>query len=131
MSLSGKPQILAVEDNSETQLLLRHLLGEDYDLTIASGVDGALQAAEEEAAKEGLFDAFLLDINLGEERSGTDLLRLLREREQTYVPAIALTAYAMPGDEEYFLSEGFDQYLAKPFTRKDLTCALKQTLASA
>jgi len=90
-----------------------------------AGVEEALKAVDNHS-----FDALLLDINLSEERTGTDLLHLLREREQmTDIPAIALTAYAMPGDREDFLEAGFDQYVSKPFTRSDLTDAINETLS--
>lgn len=124
MSSTEKPHILAVEDNAETQLLLEHLLKESFEVTVVAGVDGALAAVEEHA-----FDALLLDINLSEQRTGTDLLHLLRERDDVGdVPAIALTAYAMPGDREDFLEAGFDQYVSKPFTREDLTEAIGMSL---
>ncbi len=126
MSSTEKPRILAVEDNSETQLLLEHLLKESFDVTVVEGVDDALNAVDEHS-----FDAFLLDINLSEQRTGTDLLHLLRERDDmAEVPAIALTAYAMPGDREDFLEAGFDQYVSKPFTRTDLTDAIEKTLSN-
>jgi CheY-like chemotaxis protein len=124
MSTDAKARILAVEDNSETQLLLEHLLKKSFEVTVVPGVDEALDAVAEHR-----FDALLLDINLSEQRTGTDLLHLLRERDDmTDVPAIALTAYAMPGDREDFLEEGFDQYVSKPFTRADLTEAIETTL---
>lgn len=124
MSSTDTPSILAVEDNSETQLLLKHLLKKDFDVTVVSGVDAALEAIEDRT-----FDILLLDINLSEERTGTDLLYLIREREEMKdAPAIALTAYAMPGDREDFLQEGFDQYVSKPFTRADLTKAIEKSL---
>jgi len=126
MSSSEKPRILAVEDNSETQLLLEHLLKESFEVTVVEGVDDALDAVD-----DATFDAFLLDINLSEQRTGTDLLHLLRERDDmSEVPAIALTAYAMPGDREDFLEAGFDQYVSKPFTRDDLTEAIETTLSN-
>ncbi len=126
MSSTEKPSILAVEDNSETQLLLEHLLKESFEVTVVEGVDDALKAVDGTS-----FDAFLLDINLSEQRTGTDLLHLLRERDDmTEVPAIALTAYAMPGDREDFLEAGFDQYVSKPFTRDDLTDAIDKTLSN-
>jgi len=116
--------ILAVEDNSETQLLLRHLLKSSFDVHVVSGVDDALDAITEKA-----FDIFLLDINLSGQRTGTDLLHLLRQSNNGVdVPAIALTAYAMPGDREDFLEAGFDQYVSKPFTRSDLTSAIDASL---
>lgn len=124
MSGAEKPRILAVEDNSETQLLLEHLLKSSFDVEVVKGVDEALDAVDGHG-----FDALLLDINLSEERTGTDLLHLLREQEHMgNVPAIALTAYAMPGDREDFLDAGFDQYVSKPFTRADLTTALDEIL---
>lgn len=127
MSTSENPQILAVEDNSETQLLLEHLLKGSYGIEVVPGVDGALEAVEENS-----FDVLLLDINLSEEQTGTELLHLIRERESmSNVPAVALTAYAMPGDREDFLEKGFDEYVSKPFTRADLTDAIENTLNPA
>lgn len=125
MSSMSKPTVLAVEDNPETRLLLKYQLEKTYDLTMVSGVDPALEAIEDRS-----FDLLLLDIYLGEGRTGTDLLHLIRKREKTYTPAIALTAYALPEDEERFLSQGFDQYVGKPFTRHELEKALEQTLAT-
>jgi CheY-like chemotaxis protein len=109
-------RILVVEDNPETQLLLKHLLKSRFEVTITSGVDEAL-----DAARQGAFDLFLLDINLGEQRTGTDLLHLLDEGNHLDgASAVALTAYAMPGDREDFIQEGFDAYISKPFARSDL-----------
>lgn len=127
MHTSQNPHILAVEDNSETQLLLEHLLKGSYEVKVVPGVEGALDAVENES-----FDVLLLDINLSEEKTGTDLLYLIREREgMEQVPAVALTAYAMPGDREDFLEKGFDEYVSKPFTRADLTEAIESTLNPA
>jgi Response regulators consisting of a CheY-like receiver domain and a winged-helix DNA-binding domain len=124
MTSTERPRILAVEDNAETQLLLEHLLKDSFEVTVVAGVDGALTAVEEHS-----YDALLLDINLSEQRTGTDLLHLLRERDDVgNVPAIALTAYAMPGDREDFLEAGFDEYVSKPFTRHDLTDAIEASL---
>ena len=120
------PSILAVEDNPETQLLLHHLLQPDFHVVVTGGIEGALEAAQEE-----MFDILLLDINLSEEKTGIELLHMLRECSQARVPAIALTAYAMPGDRENFIEAGFDAYISKPFTRKDLTEVIESTLSTA
>lgn len=115
-----KPRILAVEDNPDTQLLLRYLLRSEYALEVVPHVEDALNAAREQ-----VFDLLVLDINLGEERSGIDLLRELRAMDAyKNTPALALTAYAMPGDKERFQESGFDAYVSKPFTRKELHGAL-------
>jgi CheY-like chemotaxis protein len=120
------PSILAVEDNPETQLLLQHLLRPDFQIVVTDGVDGALEASQRER-----FDILLLDINLSEQQTGIELLRLLRRGDGgPRIPAIALTAYAMPGDRESFIEAGFDAYVSKPFTRSDLTKAIESTLSS-
>lgn len=125
MSTSKASRILSVEDNPETRLLLKHQLQDSYEVAFASGVDEALNQVETEH-----FDLFLLDINLGPGKSGAQLLHILRNREDTTeIPAIALTAYAMPGDQEHYLEMGFDGYVGKPFARADLTEAIDQTLS--
>lgn len=127
MSTSESERILAVEDNSETQLLLEHLLKGSYDVDVVAGVESALKAVDNNS-----FDVLLLDINLSEDETGTDLLHRIRERDgMGDVSAVALTAYAMPGDREDFLEKGFDEYVSKPFTRADLTEAIENTLNPA
>lgn len=120
------PSILAVEDNPETQLLLEHLLQPAFHVVVRDGIEGALDAAQDEA-----FDILLLDINLSEEKTGIELLHMLREGNCAHIPAVALTAYAMPGDRENFIEAGFDAYISKPFTRKDLTEVIESTLSTA
>lgn len=127
MSTSESARILAVEDNSETQLLLEHLLKGSYDVEVVPGVAGALEAVDNNS-----FDVLLLDINLSEEQTGTELLHRIRERDgMESIPAVALTAYAMPGDREDFLEKGFNEYVSKPFTRADLTEAVENSLDPA
>ena len=116
--------ILAVEDNPDTQTLLRYMLQAHFTLGFSATVDDALALAETAS-----FDLFLLDINLGEQRTGMDLLHLLRERPHyRQTPAIALTAYAMPGDRDRFLNAGFNGYISKPFTRRDLLATIDHVL---
>ena len=127
MAPDRTPRILAVEDNPDTQLLLRYLLRPHYDVEIVTHVDDALETARHEE-----FDLLVLDINLGEERTGIDLLHELREIDAyRATPALALTAYAMPGDRERFEESGFTEYISKPFTRKELYEALKNMLEAS
>lgn len=116
--------ILAVEDNDDAQLLLRYLLRESFALTVVPTIDDALDAATRHE-----FDLLLLDINMGEDRTGVDLLHAVRSlpmHEET--PAVAFTAYALPGDDEHFLNMGFNSYLSKPFTREQLYDVIRGTL---
>lgn len=121
------PSILVVEDNPETQLLLQHLLQPAFHIVVTDGIQSALDAAQDEQ-----FDILLLDINLSEEQTGIELLHMLRKTTHgSRTPAIALTAYAMPGDRENFIEAGFDAYVSKPFTRDDLMGVIESTLSTA
>ena len=121
------PSILVVEDNAETQLLLDHILAAKYDATIVTSVDAAIQACDTTA-----FQLLVMDINLGEQRTGTELLHILRDPPHNVTaPAIALTAYAMPGDQQRFEQEGFDAYVSKPFSQDDLLGTMESCLAAS
>lgn len=117
---SRRPRILVLEDNAESRLLLRHLLARAFEAEIVARADDAL-----EHARRVPFDLMLLDINLGEKRTGVDVLAELR-RLPGYadVPALACTAYALPGDRERFLAAGFQGYVSKPFVKAELLGAL-------
>ena len=115
-----KLRVLALEDNAESRLLLRHLLRKEFDAVIVAGADETLAVAAEHA-----FDVMLLDINLGEKRTGVDVLQALRTLPgYADVPALACTAYALPGDRERFLEAGFAKYVSKPFVKAELIEAL-------
>ncbi len=119
---AGKPRVLVLEDNAESRLLLRHLLRKEFEATLVSGVDETL-----EVAKGQTFDVALLDINLGEARTGVDVLQALHRLPQHGdLPALACTAYALPGDRERFLQAGFNGYVSKPFVKADLLAALRE-----
>jgi len=57
MSTSDLPQILSVEDNPDTRLLLEHTLQDEHDVTIVSSVEEALEHVTTDS-----FDLLLLDI---------------------------------------------------------------------
>ena len=114
-----RPQVLVLEDNPEALLLLRHYLTPHANVTFTATVDEALEA--DTAAGPCVYDLYVLDINLGEDRDGVDVLHALQARYgQDNVRALALTAYALPGDRKKFLAAGFTDYLSKPFSRKQL-----------
>ncbi len=127
MGTSDLPRILSVEDNPDTQLLLEHTLQDEYDVTVVSSVEEALDHVATDS-----FDLLLLDINLSEKNGGVELLRTIRNRENIDdIPAVAVTAFAMPGDRDEFLQEGFDEYVGKPFTRDRLVDTIEDTLPAA
>jgi len=100
--------------------------GVDDPRSMSRGSDEAVELAGGRA-----FAAMLVDINLGEERTGVDLLRQLRGQEATRrTPAIACTAHSMPEDEEHFYEAGFDGYLAKPYRKAGLIGVLREAIAA-
>ena len=56
---------------------------------------------------------------------GIECLKEIRRLKEDVI-VIAQTAYALYGDRERFLAEGFDDYLAKPIPRKDLTVVMEK-----
>ena len=116
--------LLAVDDNPDVRMLLNRWLGSRLSVTTVK--DSATALAE---AKKHPFDVVLMDISLREERDGVSVMRDLRTLpgfENTLF--VALTAFALPGDRERFLEDGFDAYLSKPFTRQKLTSLLDELL---
>ena len=122
----SEAKILVVEDNDETRQLVQIFLKRADHIAGAASSTEALQHLRDDA-----FDAVLLDINLGEERTGLELLGDIRAINGYHdVPVVAFTAYALPGDEERFLEAGFDGYVQKPFTKRQLLRTINQVLTS-
>ncbi|PKN13369.1 MAG: hypothetical protein CVU69_01445 [Deltaproteobacteria bacterium HGW-Deltaproteobacteria-4] len=75
-----------------------------------------------EAINSDIFDLVLMDIQMPV-MGGDKALCILRQREEKsgkHLPVIALTANALKGDSEKYLQMGFDGYLSKPATIKEL-----------
>ena len=60
--------------------------------------------------------------------SGTETFHKLKEDPTFNTPVVVLTANAIAGMEEKYLSEGFDSYLAKPIERKALDNVINKYL---
>lgn len=70
--------------------------------------------------REEQFDIMFLDHKM-QELNGMELMKLLRGLEGYNLPKIvALTANAVAGAREYYLNEGFDEYLSKPIDTQEL-----------
>ena len=102
--------ILVVDDNPVNSKLARVLLaGEGYAVRIAAdGVEALARIAEEPPA------LILMDIQLPG-IDGLELTRRLKSDPRTRgIVIVALTAYAMKGDDERARAAGCDDYVAKP-----------------
>jgi CheY-like chemotaxis protein len=109
-------RILIVEDNERNLKLVRDVLQfAGYDVVEArSGEQGVV------LAKECFPDLVLMDIQLPH-MDGVEALHRLRDSPETRaVPVVALTAFAMREDREQALRAGFDGYLEKPISVRDL-----------
>jgi two-component system cell cycle response regulator DivK len=103
-------QILIVEDNELNMKLLRDVLGAHGYATITTG-EGAVAVA---LAREQQPDLILMDLQLPD-ISGFEAVRRLKDHEETRtIPVVAVTAFAMVGDERKALASGCDAYLSKP-----------------
>ena len=110
-----KTKIAVVEDNPDNRLLVWAILDDHYEIseyeTGVEAVDGLL---------DNIPDLVLLDISLPE-MDGTEVLQWIRKQsELDGLPVIALTAHAMAGDREKYLSQGFNDYLTKPIVDEDV-----------
>lgn len=121
------PNILLVEDNELNLDTFRIFLKNSASLEIAKTPKLALQLAG-----KIIFDLVLIDIKLSNNKNGIELMKEIKKMNgYNEVPFIATTGYALRGDKETFLNEGFSDYLSKPFTKTQLTDIIKKNFRPA
>lgn len=104
-----KPTVLAVEDDTAIQALLRAVLGGDYNLKLAGDGATALRAAAEIEPDLILLDVVLPDLD------GREICRRIKANPRlAAVPVIFLTSLTDPAHEVEGLEAGGIDYLAKP-----------------
>ncbi len=118
------PRIMMVDDDPSafavTKIFLKHICKIEY----ASSGEEAIELAKKEK-----FTAILLDINLGFGIDGLVALKEIRKLEgYEKTPVLALTAYSMNADKDYFLEAGCDHYLSKPFRKAEIQKAVSEIL---
>jgi two-component system cell cycle response regulator DivK len=119
--------ILYVEDNEANRMIVRDLLKRTkYRLAEAhDGEEGLAKAAEIRP------DLILMDIQLPK-ISGLEAIRRLRAEAATAAtPIIAITSFALSGDEQKAKAAGATAYLAKPYSPFDLLKLVRQYLPEA
>ncbi len=122
----GAVRILLAEDNAVNQKLVMRLLEKRGLSVTATGNGKEVLAALEKQS----FNLVLMDVQMPE-MDGLEATTLIREKEKTtgaHLPVIALTAYAMKGDEERCLAAGMDAYVSKPIRPQDLFKAIHHLL---
>jgi len=115
-------RILLVEDNAMNRQLARDLLQyHGHEVVEARSVEEGWTALETNAS----FDIVLLDIQMPG-GGGPELLRRIRTASAlSSLPVIAVTAFAMDGDRERFLRDGFDGYLSKPIDTRSFVATVE------
>ena len=119
--------ILYVEDNEANRMIVRDLL-KRTKYTLLEAFDGEEGVAKALEAKPGLI---LMDIQLPK-ISGLEAIRRLRAEAATAAtPIIAITSFALSGDEQKAKEAGATAYLAKPYSPFDLLKLVRQYLPEA
>ncbi len=117
-------RILIVEDNENNRCLFRDILTfHGYEVAVATdGLEGVA------LARELMPDLILMDIQMPGMDGMTANGILKGDPATSGLKIIALTSFAMQGDKEKFLAAGFDSYLSKPISSRELPVLVKQWL---
>ncbi|PYG84349.1 hypothetical protein LY28_03612 [Ruminiclostridium sufflavum DSM 19573] len=116
-------RILAVEDVDFNQnVIVRMLEKAGHSVDVANN---GLEALEWHSRKN--YDLILMDIQMPE-MDGIETTRIIRKKEENrlHTPIVALTAFALKGDKERFMSAGMDDYISKPIKIDELRAILEK-----
>ena len=117
-------KVLLVDDN-KINLKVAERLMESYGIETES-VESGFECIEK--IKAGYkYDLIMLD-DMMPKMSGVETLKKLKEIPGFDIKVIALTANALTGMREKYLSEGFDDYLAKPINKDELNKIINKYL---
>ncbi len=126
---SFNAKALIAEDNAINQRLIRNILQ-----TMGLKADIANNGQEAfEKQKSRNYDIIFMDIQMPIMDGVTATKEILKYEEQNglpHIPIVALTANALKGDRERFLSEGLDEYVSKPIEMSELLYVLNKFLSS-
>jgi two-component system cell cycle response regulator DivK len=120
-------RILVIEDTEDNRQIIRDLLT-SFDYELIEAVDGAEGVT---MAKTHQPDLILMDIQLPV-MDGYEATRRIRAiPDLAKVPIIAVTSYALSGDEAKTREAGCDGYVAKPFSPRQLLAKIREFLPDA
>ena len=117
-------RILVIEDMEDNRRILRDLLtNAGFDLIEAvDGEKGIVAAAEHRP------DLILMDIQLPIVDGYEATRRIKANPELRHIPIIAVTSYALSGDEAKTREAGCDGYVAKPYSPRQLLAKVREFL---
>ena len=118
-------KILVVEDQEDNRRILRDLLtSANYELIEAVTGEEGVSMAEIHRP-----DLILMDIQLPGLDGYEATRRIKANPELTQIPIIAVTSYALSGDDAKAFEVGCDAYVAKPYSPRALLAKVKELLA--
>lgn len=112
----GRRKILIVDDNKLNIKVAKRAIS-DFDFEIDECYDGLECLNKVVVGNE--YDLILMDIMMPN-MSGETAIKKLKENSNFRIPVIALTADAVSGAKEKYVSEGFVDYIAKPFNKDQI-----------
>ena len=116
--------ILVVEDQEDNRQILRDLLGSaGFRMIEAHDGEQALTVARSERP-----NLILMDIQLPILDGYEATRSIKRDPELKHIPVIAVTSYALSGDEERARAAGCDGYVGKPYSTRHLLAKIGQFL---
>jgi len=116
--------ILVAEDNIMNQKIVEtFLLSKGHHVSLVKDGREVLQALE-----DGRFDLILMDMQMPNMDGYETTARIRANKKWKDVPIVALTAYAMKGDEEKCLNAGCNYYLSKPIKKDNLFSVIRKIL---
>jgi two-component system cell cycle response regulator DivK len=120
-------RILVVEDHEDNRRILRDLLTNvGFQLIEAeTGPDGV------EMAKMHQPDLILMDLQLPGIDGYEAARQIKADPRLSSVPIIAVTSYALSGDEERALAAGCSAYISKPYSPRQLLASIREHLPTS
>jgi two-component system cell cycle response regulator DivK len=117
-------KILVVEDTEDNRRILRDLLGmAGYEMIEAQdGAEGVAMAAAHRP------DLILMDIQMPVMDGHEATRRLKADPVLAAIPVIAVTSYALSGDEDKARAAGCDGYIAKPYSPRQMLAKVREIL---
>jgi len=113
-------RILVVEDQEDNRQIIRDMLATtDYQITEAENGEEALAAIAKQRP-----DLILMDIQLPIMDGYTATRRIKGDPALRSIPIIAVTSYALGGEEKTARAAGCDDYVPKPFSPRELLAAI-------
>ena len=118
-------RVLVVEDQPDSRQIIRDMLAPtDYEITEAENGEEALAAITKQRP-----DLILMDVQIPIMDGYTATRPVKGDAALRSIPIIAVTSYALSGEEKKARAAGCDDYVPKPFSPRQLLAKIRQYLS--